>query len=1058
MHSYKWLLVVVLALGTTLSAAAQQTLARTGSSVAVDSIRGTVVDAVTGKILPGASIQALNPAYTAMTDEQGRFTIGLPKFHRVLQVSAPDYQGIELAVYEGEKEKNIRLYPAVYANYFAAAHTVFGEKRSAAIVNAQKTARVDNLSSLSIDVEMQKQLAGDIRLLTHSGTIASGSNMLIRGINSLNANTQPLYVVDGVIFENQNNQASIHLGNVISPLSVIDVNDIESITVLKDGTSIYGSKAGNGVVLITTKRGKSMATKITATATIGTSLRPTLPPMMNDGQYRVYLSDLVKDERAQVLLRDKFFLRDDPNFVYYKKYHNQTDWSDGVYQNGTTQSYSVGVNGGDEIALYNLSIGFTQGYSTLASNNFNRLNARFNSDITFTDHFKTVFDISYAQTDRKLRNDGIAESYLSQINSPGYLSLIKSPFLSPYQYSNAGDITSKLEDYDFLNIANPHAILAYGVGKSLQTNFNLSIIPEYQLTKHLNIRSMFSYSLTNLAENSFVPMYGVAPYYNLQLGMISRNHVKTQFANQSSLFSDTRLAYSKATGGNRLDVVGGMRFMFNSYKADHASGHNTGSDQVKEMSSGLSYKQVGGFDEPYKSINYYAQATYSLREKFFVEAGVSAESTSLFGTETVSGIKVLGVNWGIFPSLNASWLVSNERFMKNISFVDLLKLRAGIGQSGNDGIQSTASRTYFNAVMYSYNAIGLQIHNIGNPEIQWETVTRRNAGLDMALFGNRVTINFDLFNNTTDNLLVEKTLDPITGLDKYWTNDGKLQNNGYEVAINTIPVFTRNFQLSLGASVGSYKNKILALADGDYTTRVYGGEVLTAVGQPIGQFWGYKTDGVFETTEAAQAAGLSLKEVTGALTPFQAGDVRFVDVYPDNIIDEKDKVVIGNSNPDLYGSAFAGMKYKRLSLNVVFNYSYGNDIYNYLRSQIESGSNFYNQSMAMNNRWVNEGQVTSIPRSIYGDPKGNNRFSDRWIEDGSYLRLRTVELSYNLPVNSTYLQGITLWASANNLFTLTNYLGMDPEFSMNNSILYQGVDAGLLPQSQSFFAGVKINL
>ncbi|MCE1156656.1 MAG: SusC/RagA family TonB-linked outer membrane protein, partial [Bacteroidales bacterium] len=144
--------------------------------------------------------------------------------------------------------------------------------------------------------------------------------------------------------------------------------------------------------------------------------------------------------------------------------------------------------------------------------------------------------------------------------------------------------------------------------------------------------------------------------------------------------------------------------------------------------------------------------------------------------------------------------------------------------------------------------------------------------------------------------------------------------------------------------------------------------------------------------------------------------------------------------------------------NVVFNYSYGNDIYNYLRSQIESGSNFYNQSMAMNNRWVNEGQVTSIPRSIYGDPKGNNRFSDRWIEDGSYLRLRTVELSYNLPVNSTYLQGITLWASANNLFTLTNYLGMDPEFSMNNSILYQGVDAGLLPQSQSFFAGVKINL
>lgn len=389
----------------------------------------------------------------------------------------------------------------------------------------------------------------------------------------------------------------------------------------------------------------------------------------------------------------------------------------------------------------------------------------------------------------------------------------------------------------------------------------------------------------------------------------------------------------------------------------------------------------------------------------------------------------------------------------------MLKLRAGIGASGNDDIESTAARSYFSAVKYSYNLTGVNIYNISNPAIQWETVTKRNLGLDASVLNDRLSLTFDVYNNTTNNLLVLKTPEPYSGMSTYWTNDGKLSNHGYEAAFNARVISTKDLNVTLGASIAAYKNKILTLADGNYTTKVYGAEILTAVNQPIGQFVGYQTNGVYATADQAAQDGLSVIETTGALAALEAGDVRFVDQNNDKIIDDKDKVVIGNSNPDFFGAINAGLKYKGIGVQLVFNYTYGNDIYNYLRSQLENGSTFSNQSMALNNRWITEGTKTSIPKSVYGDPKGNNRFSDRWIEDGSYLRLKTLEVSYDLPVGKIkFLQGITVWASANNLFTLTNYLGVDPEFSAGNNTLYQGIDTGLLPQSRSFFAGFKVYL
>jgi len=248
------------------------------------------------------------------------------------------------------------------------------------------------------------------------------------------------------------------------------------------------------------------------------------------------------------------------------------------------------------------------------------------------------------------------------------------------------------------------------------------------------------------------------------------------------------------------------------------------------------------------------------------------------------------------------------------------------------------------------------------------------------------------------------------------------------------------------------------LPDGSYTTSVYNGEVLTAVGQSVGVFYGYKTNGVFATTAQAQSADLKIQNPDGTYSAFGAGDIKFVDKNSDGIIDAKDKQVIGNPNPKFYGNFNSKIYYKRFTLNTLFTYSLGNDIYNYQRSQLEAGNGFNNQTSAMMRRWTGEGQVTDMPQATYGDLLGNSRFSDRWIEDGSYIRLKTVSLSYDLPVKSNFIEGVSIWISANNLLTMTHYLGQDPEVSAGNSVYFQGVDNGLIPLTKCYYLGIKLNL
>ena len=1076
-----FLTFLVLLVGTSTVSAQTEAVAEQKATEQLEEITGTVYDAVTQEVIPGVRVEALNNnRYTAMTKPDGTFTIKVPAHVASLYISTPGYESVIIKARQ-KGDIKVNLYDEKFSSFV----------ENGFDVTAKSEAVIDMSKATSLETEVQNQLGADVRTIMRSGTVGLGGLMLMQGVNSINASAQPLIVLNGVIQDLQDSYSAIHEGFYNNTLAAIDVNDIEKITVLKNATSIYGAKGANGVILIDTRRGHSMATRIEAQAYGSYTMTPRLPQMMNAEQYRIYANELMGDITTT---KDRFpFLWDHDNY-YYNMYHNETNWSDYIYQNAWAQNYRVNVQGGDEAAMYNFSIGFADGASTIKSNDFNRLNIRFNTDINLAKNLDTRFDISYSRIVRDLRDDGIQQDLnAGPMVSPGFLSLIKAPFLSPYRYNNSGELTGALENADnFAQIsnsvldnktvnntfANPLSILEYGDGNNKNnqeyTVFDVTIAPEWKIGKGWSASTLFNYTLHRTSEKYFRPMTGTPNFLIVGTGY-SQNEVRSFFSKEEAIYNDTRVTWEKKAGYHNFNAFGGFRFSNFAYDSNFMSAHNTGNDKLPDVKAEYSYATTDGEENVWRNMSYYANLDYNYMNKYYLQGSVAAETSSRFGRETEGGIQFAGVSWGIFPSLQAGWLVSAEPFF-NTDVVNVLKLRAGIDYSGNDNISNNAAFTYFENVQYSDKFMGVKMANIENQAIQWETTRRLNFGLDMQAFDNRLRISGDVFHNTTNNLLTLKELSYLTGLQYYWCNGGAMNNTGATVNITGRAINTKDWKWEIGANIGTYKNEVTKLPDGTtfnsqkdgalygYTTDIYDATILTAVGQAAGVFFGYETDGVYAKASdvpvsAKTGLPLSTQDVnTGILTPFEAGDVKFVDQNGDNIINQQDRVIIGNPNPDLYGNISSNLMYKNFSLSATLNYSLGNDVYNYQRSLLESGSSFYNQTTAVTNRWKTEGDITDMPRASYGDPKGNNRFSDRWIEDGSYIRLKDITLSYNVPVKASWLQGLTVWCAGTNLLTFSKYLGSDPEFSFSNNVLYQGIDNGLLGQSRSFQLGVKINL
>lgn len=1075
-------------------------------------ISGYVFDGATKKPLAGVKVQALNNQYySAMTEDNGRYVIRVPKFVDVLYIQLQEYNPAQVAV-KADHAPNVYLTSGM-KNDFYIDGTAMSNNQSMQVVEP---------NAVTIEEEIEKGLGGAVRTISRGGMPAQGAAMFMNGLNSLNSNAQPLVIIDGVMMDMQYDRTALHQGFINNVFNILDPDDIESVEVIKNGTALYGAKGANGVLKIDTRRGNSMVTRINFRAYAGFETAPEQLKVMNAGQYRSYLTELlgtIPDQDALGSSKTIPFLNDDPSYFYYNLYHNETDWQKNLYHDVFTQNYKVSVDGGDDVAMYHLSLGYTKADATAKSNDFNRLSIRFNTDVNMFKDFVSGIDFSYVRNAYNLRDNGWAQNYdNSNISSPNVLGLIQTPFISPYAYyvhSNGSSLELISSDnvyagkdysdtsnpflfassYGYDGLVNPYWILQNGEGDNKnyqeQTQFNLNLSPRYKINKYLTVRDRFSYILNRNNERYYLPKYGTPPKEVEGLGEVS-SVVSTQFAKETTIYNDLAIDWHRAFGAHDVALTGGFRLSSYSYSSSSITGYNNDNDKMPNMSYSLQYKSYGGTSDNWKNLTYYLNAGYNFKNKYFLNGTVSMESSSRFGKEADNSLKLAGVAWGIFPSLQAAWVISSEKWFK-VKSIDYLKLTAGYEISGNDNIDYYATRTYFANVQFLDKATALVLDNIQNPKLKWETTKRFNVGFQTSMLNNRLNISAEYFNSKTTDLLTRKAVSDITGLSTMWTNDGALKNQGVDINFNAMLVQRNDWRWQAGFSIGHYKNEITELPSSSlniittyaldengnriasseknmvgYTSSIYGtNNILTAVGQAAGVFYGYQTSGVFSTDAEAAAAGKYgyLRYPTGiSETPyrnFKAGDVHFVDQNGDGWINEQDMVVIGDPNPDIYGNIYTSLSWKGLTLDVNFKYSLGNDVYNYQRSQLEAGNNSWNQTTALVNRWRYEGQVTDVPRvmdTTSDEWVNNERFSDRWIEDGSYLKLKKVRLTYKVPVNLSWLLGLSVWGECNNIFTVSKYTGTDPEFSAGNSVLYQGIDAGYLPQSRNFNLGVTINL
>ena len=1094
-------------------------------------VKGRVTDSATGTPMGGVRVQALGMnRYSTLTNEDGTYEVQIPVFINTVYVYAPEYNPLQVAI--NEKGTDIQMLSSTFSGFY-------GEGTE---ITAKNSIKLEETSSISVETDMMNKLAGDINIVRKNGLPGQGAYMTIRGINSINADAQPLVILDGNIVDMQYDRVAQHEGYFNNVLAGLDPETVDDIQVIKNGTAIYGAKGANGVIIITTKRGKSQATKINARIYGGVELMPKKLSVLNGPQYTTYLGDLISTikDMDENKLNSFVFMDQSPSNFYRNIYNNNTDWQDGMYQTAAAQNYKISVEGGDDVGMYALSLGYTDVQSTMKNNDMSRLNQRFSTDIKIGSKITTGLDISYNQTSYNILDNGWSESYEKQnIGSVNVLGLIQAPFISPYSYyvdtdeqgrsslklsqEWAGKYAASATNSEYVKnpfmfskhlsevnevVRNPYWILQNGKGNNKNfaemTQININVAPKYQINKNWAGSDRFNFTLNRNNEKYFLPINGATPYLIQDQGNIT-SVLKSQFTNQTSINNDLRIEYANQWGAHTFGAFAGWRMNSYDYNYSYLNGYNNENDKLPNISSNMQFISSNGVNDSWKDMTYYLFANYNYANRYFAEFSASAQASSRFGSHAKDGFRLAGVSWGVFPSLQLGWILTNESWFTPTRNVNYLKATFGLEQSGNDNLDYFASRTYWETSQVFENVFGKYLANIANSQLQWETVRKINLGIEGSFLNNRLNGRVDLYWNKTNNMLSMRDLSDqyyYSGITDFWTNEGSMINNGVEVKLNGALINTKDWKWELGATLGHYSNEVTALpvskdnrielykrnAEGvqygeptvihGYTSSVYGkSNILTAVGYSAGTFYGWEVNynnesgtGVFateaEASRATTAFGAPSKlryytGVAGSYREFGAGDMAFVDQNGDGWIDESDKVALGDANPDIFGNIFTNLTWKDLRLDVVFKYSLGNDIYNYQRSRLEAGNTTYNQTAAMARRWTYEGQATDVPRACFTNNLGyveNDRMSSRWIEDGSYLKLKNIRLTYKVPYHNSWLQGIKVWGEANDVFCLTKYLGTDPETSAQNGTLYQGIDAGRIPSGRSFNFGVSLNL
>ncbi|MEO5683883.1 MAG: SusC/RagA family TonB-linked outer membrane protein [Chitinophagaceae bacterium] len=1057
-------------------------------------IRGKITDKKSKEAIHGASVSEIDGDGRILkgtaTDLEGNFVIKITNPKNKISVSYVGYKTISQAIggrtainFQVEQGGSSDLEEAVVvaARRVDNGMGTIAEKDITTAVARIAAKDLEEMQAASIDQALQGRLSG-VDITASSGDPGAAMNIRIRGVSSINSTGNPLIVVDGMPYETEI-PGDFNFGNAdeqgYAQLLNISPADIKDITVLKDAaaTAVWGSRAANGVLMITTKRGARGKPSITYTVKGSTSMLPKSIPMLNGDQYSTLIPEAFMNRNGATLPQSQREFNYDPNDPYwYKNYSNNTNWIDAISRRGWLQDHTISMNGGGEKAKYFASVGYFNQTGNTLGTALKRINSRINLDYTISDKIKIFTSIAYTHTDQSRNYVSSTNNLEGAIRNVAYL---KMPNMSVFEYDELGNLTPNYFS-PAANVQGQYSRIYNPVAMAEQAKYNVlgeRIVPRFQIDYSL-IKNIFKatfdvqFDINNTKNSSFLPqiatgrpntetvvnrayngdidLFGVTTKTTLSFTPVIKNTNHT-FVSFFNLFTgDNRSVNQEIMTSNTAS----------SLLIDPAAASRTQNEELQNVSRVSQTRSIGAV----------ISAQYGYKDKYLFNASLRGDGNSRFGPQ---------YRYGLFPGASLRWRVSEERFLKNVKILDDLSFRASYALSGNAPRYDYTFYNSYNTFGWNYmDQSGVYPANMELKNLRWETIHGANVGANISLYKGRIRMDVDMYRNRTKDLFFNGLqIGSYSGYNSVNMNVGTMDNQGWEVALWTVPYKNKDWTFGFDLNFSKNENIIREISEFYPATKgnvAANGEYmrLLQIDNPFGSFYGYKFNGVYKDKASTVASGANGKPINGPNGQqvymrfnypsvdyiFQPGDAMYEDVNHDGNINYMDVVYLGNSNPKLTGGFGPSLTWKsRLKISAFFSFRYGYDIVNGTKMTTSNMYRFDNQSTATLRRWRKEGDVTDMPRAIIAG--GYNWLgSDRYVEDASYLRFRTITARYSFTpkvLTRLKMKTLSVYLTAENIFTLTNYTGQDPEISSNGADPFRvAIDYSMTPPTKIFTIGL----
>ena len=1041
-------------------------------------VTGTVTDQ-TGPVI-GASVIEKGTTNGTMTDNDGHFTLSVNK-GAVIEISSIGYKTQEITV-GTQSNFNVKL---AEDNQFLDEVVVvgYGSMKKSDLAGASVSMKEADLKGSiisSLDQSLQGRAAG-VTAVSTSGAPGSSSSIRVRGQATINANAEPLYVIDGVIVQGGGNKGSDFglgdaLGNgtvsTISPLSTINPADIVSMEILKDAsaTAIYGAQGANGVVLITTKHGKSGEAKFTYDGMVAMSRQTVRLDMMNLRQFAQFYNEMI--EEGDVYESNAYYAT--PSLL-----GKGTNWQDEIFRTAWQHQHQISAQGGSDKVQYYVSGSYMDQQGTIIGSNFNRFSVRTNLDAQLKKWFKLGVNATYAITNDDLK---LADSNQGLI----YYSLTTIPDIPVYDVD--GNYSSTIRE----GYTSPNPVALAMMDEILLKRKKLTgnIYAELTPIKHFTWRTELGFDMSESDANRYKP--------KVDLGGWVRSQNSISYQKNSSYFWQLKnyLTYSNQWGKHSVTAMLGQECWESRY--NYLSGSNTDlpSDEVHNVALATGTPSIGSGFGSSSMASFFTRETYNYDNRYLGTYTYRYDGSSNFGPKN---------RWAGFHSVALAWRFSNEKFFEPLKrVIDNGKLRLGWGQTGNSSIGSYAWGASISR-MPSALGMGFRPSNIPNTSIRWESQEQYNVGLDLGFLDGRINLTVDAYYKRSDDMLMSMQLPSYMGtqgngsskLQAPKGNYGSIENKGLEITLDTHPVQLKDFSWDSNFQISFNRNKLLSLTDTENASLIGYGQwsdivCVSEIGKPLYSFYGYKVAGVYKDLDDIQNSAKPAKYPSDGVfsrgNTVWVGDIKYEDINKDGVIDEKDRTDIGSPLPKFTYGWTNTFRYKNIDLSIFLNGSYGNKVFNYNALTLtHMNSTWTNQLQSVvskrarlepidasivyadGSKWYDhidnvrvKNPSTKTPHTSIQDPNDNDRISDRYVEDGSYLRIKNITLGYTFPkalLSKAKIENLRVYVNIQNLYTFTKYSGYDPEVgasTQDSSGLTYGIDNGRYPSPAMYSFGLNI--